>query len=250
MFCENCGNALPEGANVCPQCGTAVGNKENGNSLSYENQNSVQPQQGYVQQPYTQAQQGYSQQQAYGQPQQGYAQQPYTQAQQGYSQQQAYGQPQQGYSQQQAYGQPQQGYAQSYTQPGQQPDAPVGGKGAAVVALLLGIFGLIGAIIGAMLIGIYATIPSLIMCIIGIILAATAKKKSHGRRATAGLVLSIIGLVFSVIATFSCVAVGTETDGIGTYGCVGGYVEASKKVRNNLDYDIEDIFNELEGLGY
>ena len=212
MFCENCGNALPEGANVCPQCGTAVGNKENGNSLSYENQNSVQPQQGYVQQPYTQAQQGYSQQQAYGQPQQG--------------------------------------YAQSYTQPGQQPDAPVGGKGAAVVALLLGIFGLIGAIIGAMLIGIYATIPSLIMCIIGIILAATAKKKSHGRRATAGLVLSIIGLVFSVIATFSCVAVGTETDGIGTYGCVGGYVEASKKVRNNLDYDIEDIFNELEGLGY
>ena len=226
MFCENCGNALPEGANVCPQCGTAVGNKENGNSLSYENQNSVQPQQGYVQQPYTQAQQGYSQQQAYGQPQQGY-------------------------SQQQAYGQPQQGYAQPYTQPGQQqPDAPVGGKGAAVVALLLGIFGLIGAIIGAMLIGIYATIPSLIMCIIGIILAATAKKKSHGRRATAGLVLSIIGLVFSVIATFSCVAVGTETDGIGTYGCVGGYVEASKKVRNNLDYDIEDIFNELEGLGY
>ena len=244
MFCENCGNALPEGANVCPQCGTAVGNKENGNSLSYENQNSVQPQQGYVQQPYTQAQQGYSQQQAYGQPQQGYAQQPYTQAQQGYSQQQAYGQPQQ------AYGQPQQGYAQPYTQPGQQPDAPVGGKGAAVVALLLGIFGLIGAIIGAILIGIYATIPSLIMCIIGIILAATAKKKSHGRRATAGLVLSIIGLVFSVIATFSCVAVGTETDGIGTYGCVGGYVEASKKVRNNLDYDIEDIFNDLSGLGY
>ena len=212
MFCENCGNTLPEGANVCPQCGTAVGNKENGNSLSYENQNSVQPQQGYVQQPYTQAQQGYSQQQAYGQPQQG--------------------------------------YAQPYTQPGQQPDAPVGGKGAAVVALLLGIFGLIGAIIGAILIGIYATIPSLIMCIIGIILAATAKKKSHGRRATAGLVLSIIGLVFSVIATFSCVAVGTETDGIGTYGCVGGYVEASKKVRNNLDYDIEDIFNDLSGLGY
>ena len=27
-FCSNCGNQLPEGANVCPLCGTPVGGKQ------------------------------------------------------------------------------------------------------------------------------------------------------------------------------------------------------------------------------
>ena len=28
-FCSNCGNQIPEGANVCPLCGTPIGGQPN-----------------------------------------------------------------------------------------------------------------------------------------------------------------------------------------------------------------------------
>ena len=102
MFCSNCGNNVPEGANVCPMCGKPV-----------------------VQQP----------QQPYGQPNMynGQSQQPYGQPnmyngqpQQPYGQPNMYnGQPQQPYGQPNMYnGQPQQPYGQPNMYNGQ-PQPPM-----------------------------------------------------------------------------------------------------------------------------
>ncbi len=103
MFCQNCGSQIPDGANICPNCGTPV--KQVPDS---QQQGSIQPQ--YGQQQFNQNQ--------YNQPQQ-YNQNQYNQGQYG---QQQYGQPQ--------YGQQQ--YGQQYGNYGQKPKSNIG--------IIIGIF--------------------------------------------------------------------------------------------------------------
>ena len=78
-FCQNCGQQLPDGANACPYCGTMVNTQaapqqpvqQQAPQQDYQQQNYQQaPQQGYQQQNY---QQGYQQQGYQQAPQQGYA---------------------------------------------------------------------------------------------------------------------------------------------------------------------------------
>ena len=78
-------------------------------------------------------------------------------------------------------------------------------NGLAVGSLILGIVTILSVIIG-----LFAFWPMLIIGlitgIIGIILGVMAKKRCPGGMATAGLVLSIIGLVFCGIFFIACVA--------------------------------------------
>ncbi len=68
-------------------------------------------------------------------------------------------------------------------------------------SLVLGIVSLVLAIV-APGIGWVAAI----LGIVGIVLASNARKQGQGGVATAGLVLSILGLVFGVITYLACVA--------------------------------------------
>jgi hypothetical protein len=68
-----------------------------------------------------------------------------------------------------------------------------------VAGLILGIFSLIGGSIP----GVNA-FPLWLLGIIGIILSSIARKKGGGGVATAGLVLSIIGTVLSLITFIAC----------------------------------------------
>ena len=92
MFCNNCGNQVPDGQNFCSFCGTQVVVSMQSNNQTYSQ--SQYPQQNVYQQPQ------YAQQNVYQQPQ--YAHQNVYQQPQ-YGQQNTYQQPQ--YPQQNMYGQ-------------------------------------------------------------------------------------------------------------------------------------------------
>jgi len=68
-----------------------------------------------------------------------------------------------------------------------------------VAGLILGILSLIGGSIPGVNI-----FPCWLLGIVGIILSAIARKKGEGGVATAGLVLSIIGTILSLITFLAC----------------------------------------------
>ncbi len=76
----------------------------------------------------------------------------------------------------------------------------------AIVALVFGIISIILSFCG------YGSFVGLVLGIVGIILAAKARKTQPSGMATAGLVLCIIGTVFSGILAVACVICA---------GCVG-----------------------------
>ncbi len=87
----------------------------------------------------------------------------------------------------------------------QNPQGPVPGKhpgqGAATGSLVCGIIAVVLAFFG------YGAIVSLILGIVGLVMASKAKKEGFsGGLRTAGFVLSIIGLVFGAIGLIGCVA--------------------------------------------
>jgi len=74
----------------------------------------------------------------------------------------------------------------------------------AVAGLVLGILSLVGGSIpGA------NAFPCWLFGIVGIILSSIARKKQPSGMATAGLVLSIIGTILSLITFIACVACAT-----------------------------------------
>ena len=81
-------------------------------------------------------------------------------------------------------------------------------NGYAIAALVLGIVSIVFSFFLQWL--------GLILGIVGIILAVIAKKKNPTGMATAGLVLSIIGTVFCALLFIACVAC------IGAVGTAGG----------------------------
>lgn len=84
------------------------------------------------------------------------------------------------------------------------------GKGAATASLVVGIVAVVLWFFG------YSAIISVILGIVGIILAGNAKKAGfEGGIRTAGFVLSIIGLVGGAIAFVACIAL------VGALGAIG-----------------------------
>lgn len=83
-----------------------------------------------------------------------------------------------------------------------------------VAALVLGLVSIVISLFFS-----YVGWVGIILGIIGIVLAAVARKNGKGGIATAGLVLSIIGTVLSAILYLACVA------------CVAGLAEAANNVQ-------------------
>lgn len=103
----------------------------------------------------------------------------------------------------------------------QQPNynpAPVPGKSKSIAALVLGIISVVFFWSG------YGALITLVLSIVGLILAINAKKEmqasgnfSSKGMATAGLVLCIIGLVLSAIGLISCVLCVSALSSYGWY---------------------------------
>ncbi len=80
-------------------------------------------------------------------------------------------------------------------------DGTVPGKGQAIASLVLGIISVVLWWFG------YSAIVSVILSIVGLILAGNSKKAGFvGGIRTAGFVLSLIGLIGGAIALVACVA--------------------------------------------
>lgn len=97
------------------------------------------------------------------------------------------------------------------TVPQQQlPQVPQPGKGAAAASLVCGIIGVVLWFFG------WSAIVSVILGIVGLVLASNAKKAgfNDGLR-TAGFVLSLLSLIFGGIIFVACVAC------VGTLGTAG-----------------------------
>ena len=95
--------------------------------------------------------------------------------------------------------------APNYPQPPMYPQGPAEqpGKGLAIGSLVCGIVSLVFCWTGCV------AIISLITGIVGIILSVNAKKQGFiGGMSTAGLVMSIIGLIFGGITFIACVSCG------------------------------------------
>lgn len=91
------------------------------------------------------------------------------------------------------------------------------GKGAAVASLVLGIIAVVLWWFG------YSSAISVILGIIGLILASSAKKNGYtGGIRTAGFVLSLIGLIGGAIFFVSCVAC------VGILGAAGSSIDFSE----------------------
>ena len=90
-------------------------------------------------------------------------------------------------------------------------DNKIPGKGAATASMVLGIISVVLWFFG------YSALVSVILGIVGLILAGNAKKAGFvGGMQTAGFVLSLIGLIGGAIFFVACVACA------GTIGAVGG----------------------------
>lgn len=90
-------------------------------------------------------------------------------------------------------------------------DNKIPGKGAATTSMVLGIISVVLWFFG------YSALVSVILGIVGLILAGNAKKAGFvGGMQTAGFVLSLIGLIGGAIFFVACVACA------GAIGAVGG----------------------------
>lgn len=91
------------------------------------------------------------------------------------------------------------------------------GKGAAIASLVLGIIAVVLWWFG------YSSAISVILGIIGLVLASSAKKAGYtGGIRTAGFVLSLIGLIGGAIFFVSCVAC------VGILGAAGSSIDFSE----------------------
>ncbi len=156
------------------------------------------PQQGYAQQPYG------------AQPQQqGYAQPPYGAQPQQPAPQQGYAQPPYGAQTQQPYGaQPYNRQPVQYNQYNNQPPVDPEEKKAknfGTASLVLGIVSLFCC-------GLFASVPGLIFGILSI-----RKKKENNGLAIAGIILSAIGIVVTIVATIIIVINAAKNPGSITY---------------------------------
>lgn len=99
----------------------------------------------------------------------------------------------------QSYGQPQPSEQYPNPNPSQPPQIP--GKGEATTSMVLGIISVVLWFFG------WSAIASVVLGIIGLVLASSSKKKGFvGGIRTAGFVLSLIGLIGGGIFFVSCVA--------------------------------------------
>lgn len=81
----------------------------------------------------------------------------------------------------------------------------------ATASLVLGIISLVCIFFG------YSTIVGIITGVIGLVLGIQAKKETPSGMATAGIVLSVIGLVLCALGFLACVAC------IGVFGSLGAF---------------------------
>lgn len=98
-------------------------------------------------------------------------------------------------------------------------------QGKAIASMVLGIIAVVMWFFG------YSTIVSIILAIIGLVLASSAKKAGNtsGMR-TAGFVTSLIALIGGIlvlVACVACVGCGALAD-IGTWSMLGGLEEFSQ----------------------
>lgn len=89
------------------------------------------------------------------------------------------------------------------------------GKGSAVASLVLGIIGLVIAL----LFGVLIAPVGLVLGIIGLVLASKAKTEGfNGGMRTAGFVLSLLAVIFGAISFVACVACAGTLGALGTLG--------------------------------
>lgn len=110
-------------------------------------------------------------------------------------------------------------------------DNKIPGKGAATASMVLGIISVVLWFFG------YSALVSVILGIVGLILAGNAKKAGFvGGMQTAGFVLSLIGLIGGAIFFVACVAC------VGAIGAAGSS-DALRDLFKNIPYSGKGICN-------
>ena len=210
MFCGNCGNQVPEGANVCPNCGTPLAGAPVQQAAPQEEVNftqaAPQPDAAYTQ--------------AAPQPEVNYGQ----------------AAPQQNAAYTQAAPQP----GMNYAQPVPQSDANT------TIALVCGIVSIVLSILGGILFGVIPAVISVALGVVAVVLAININKTSPEKKGNAALICGIIGLVFGVVFAAGCSICGCVSGGYTCYGCVGGSCNASSDISRGTG----DILNMLENYDY
>lgn len=106
-----------------------------------------------------------------------------------------------------------------------------------VLSLVLGIVGLVGGIIvTTLLYSVVAGIIFIIIGVLGIIFAVIGRKKEQSGMATAGLVLSILAVIFSIIFTIACASAHSVTDPLTD-------PSAAEQLVNDLAAELENLGN-------
>ena len=211
MFCGNCGNQVPEGANVCPNCGTPLAGASVQQAAPKEEVNFTQ---------------------AAPQPDAAYTQ--------------ATPQPDAAYGQ--AAPQPDMNYGQAAApQPGMNYAQPVPQSNAnTTIALVCGIVSIVLSVLGGILFGVIPAVISVALGVVAVVLAININKTSPEKKGNAALICGIIGLVFGVVFAAGCSICGCASGGYTCYGCVGGSCKASSDVSRGAG----DILNMLENYDY
>ena len=125
-------------------------------------------------------------------------------------------------------------------------------NGKATAGMVLGIVGLILAIIGGLCFGVIGAGIALVLGIVAVVLSVNVKKETDGAKGQAGFVCGLLGIIFAAIFAVGCAICGAvESRGTKTsyscYGCVGGSCMAANDVEDESK-DLNDALEKLQDM--
>lgn len=125
-------------------------------------------------------------------------------------------------------------------------------NGKATAGTVLGIVGLVLAIVGGITYGIFGAGIALVLGIVAVVLSINAKKETNGTKGQAGFVCGLLAIIFAVIFAVGCAICGAvESTGTKTsyscYGCIGGSCMVANDVNEATD-DLNDALNQFQDL--
>lgn len=133
-------------------------------------------------------------------------------------------------------------YTQTYTQ-STQPNAPQPDESnsSSTISIILGISGLVFAILGGLLFGVIPALLGLAAGVVGLVFSIKVRKETNNSKGTAGLILGILSVTFGVGFAIGCASCSCGTTNYTCYGCIGGSCMAASDVSNGLGNGLKDL---------
>ena len=114
------------------------------------------------------------------------------------------------------------------------------------LAKTTGILSILFGTVGAVLFGSLPAIAGIACAAVGLANSIKVRKYTDEKQGTSAFVISIIGLIFSILLFVSCTFCGACTCGYGCYGCAGSTCKSVKDVDGLNRAFMRDYYDKLD----